>query len=946
MRRSALLAVVFAMMLATLSPAGASAGGTLDLALFQEAEALGFNEHQIDIIGSHAWDVRGMTQSYGYADDPLGDPGLTESDVIGTNPTYIGMEYVRYTDPSLLPATYDEPTQVGNDLFVPFGTGGIELNTDYIWFWGEFDDAVPYENPRLGLNFAFPFQMDNAVRYDNQSFPGDSWIGASHTAYLYNEPSESEPGALKWFAGLFTGEAFFMGDEEIPGGLAWICGPNIGFLVPAAAVQGEPDQKVVEYGLSLDVTPDALSRFDLEALRRVSVFPGNYGSDGRAGGLAPVTMERTPLNVGFNPMVDASGIRLFYNNDSNMSVWAEGWPTTTTTPSILNMYFSLGLQWGVGFNSSFGPFLGSEWHDGVQTVYGSGPDGKTTPMGIYVLNDGSLNIDLGIAMSDIESYDSVSLNIASAFWVDETTTERQFTTFTFPYTTAEIEDGDPTGDGSTTYATFDIVTNSELAPPAWVTAQETTTTSTTTTTEATEETTSSTVGDSPSEPATEGGGFPFIVIFLIALIGFLIWWFMFRPRGPTTSTTGGGTVYDGSGTRTRPRGGTPLSSIPRDHDAHDECGWGLYLDDGTQHVVIREPGKDEHLCCKYIVKVVTRVPSHAQARKVRQDDGDDRLRLVDLDYAWNWVDFSAHLSTRSGPAGRLDWMQGLGDPTEQSDIPSDPYYQEGPEEPELAAHLSHWEITDVSVTLEAGCPEYVNHYGVSAETALDLLATQECTNDAGDPCPVELNAFGFVGGWIMGPGDISTSVSDWTSGDPDELERTGRVAERMDRGLQPRPPGDSHDHVERDRAAYEVSDNDVASDGFEQDDISITIETEFEMDAGQTVPNEVWPTTERVTTHFEGDIRHDLQISAKLTPEDCDKNNCGGHGDCNCNAEWNLDRRRRGPHRDPAQTVARQPIGAVHGKGSLGHQVGVPPISGERRGSTSGTSKRRPEHRT
>ncbi|HUG75825.1 MAG TPA: hypothetical protein VMM81_09205, partial [Acidimicrobiia bacterium] len=246
-------------------------------------------------------------------------------------------------------------------------------------------------------------------------------------------------------------------------------------------------------------------------------------------------------------------------------------------------------------------------------------------------------------------------------------------------------------------------------------------------------------------------------------------------------------------------------------------------------------------------------------------------------------------SARSGPAGRLDWMQGLGDPTEQADLASDDgYWQraQGEEPPEVAAHLYHREITDVDITLEPGCPEYKNLYSVQAESQLHVLATHECTNDAGDPCPVELNAFGFIGGWIMGPGNLFTGVADMTGTDPDELERSPRAGDGQ--GPVPRPPWDGHDHAERDRVTYERSEDDHASDALERDNLLVSIENDVEIDAGQIVPVAVYPTTERVTAHIEGDLKHDLEIQVDLTPIDCEANGCGGHGPCNCQAQWKM----------------------------------------------------------
>ncbi|HSM01872.1 MAG TPA: hypothetical protein VK960_05475 [Acidimicrobiia bacterium] len=853
-----------------------------------EAREYGFNDLQIESLLSHSWDIQGATQMYGFADDPLGEPGVDADEAAGTVPTAIGIEYVRFTDPQFLPPSLDGTIVDEDELLIPLGTGAMELDRLYVWFWAEMEGPVPFDEPDIGLNIAWPFYVEGSERYAS-SFPGDSWTGASHIAGFYNEAGQSDP-SLAWFAGLFINDGGALRTYEDGGGLAWADGSTVGMYVPADAFMQRPEQRIAEYGYAGDIVLNPEFRFDPDAPRKVTVYPANFGSDGRQGGLEPVydDEERFTINVGFAPQWDLIGARLFWDEDEGL--WAnlrflEPWPTVDTTSYWLDQFFSAGLQVAAQYDSTTSPLLGTEFHAGEHSLFGTSPSGEEVmPSAIWVMSDGSVNFHLGIDRSMVPSEsDMITLYTGTAFWVDEDTTERQAVGNQFPVPIGEIETEDPAGDGVDLYRSFDLVTDQGIAPPPSAT------TSTSTTRAASTVTT-----DAPGESTSDSGGSSILLILLVVVIALVLLWLLWQWNQRRGSEPGTSTGTPGIG-RTRERGGHedhPGDTAPPiahgEHIDSRECGWGLYFHDGTAEIAIREPAKGQHLCCKYVVRVTTDVVTHKQAARGRQDDDAERLRIPDFDYGWRWVDFSANASTRSGPAGRLDWMQGLGDPKDKPAVPLDPYWQEGPEPPQVAAHLEHREITDVDITLEAKCPEYRNLYSVSAESDLELLATQECTNDAGDPCPVELNAFGFVGGWITGPGNIFAGVADWTGTDPDELERSPLAESRMRAGGVPHVPSDSHDHVERDRATYEVSENDRASDAVERDDLLVTIENDVDIVAGQIVPREVYATTERVTAHIDAALEHDLQIQVDLTPIDCEKNDCGGHGECACKARWKM----------------------------------------------------------
>lgn len=472
----------------------------------------------------------------------------------------------------------------------------------------------------------------------------------------------------------------------------------------------------------------------------------------------------------------------------------------------------------------------------------------------------------------------------------------------------------------------------------------TATTTTTTTTEApstTEAATSTTVATGVTEVTIPEGSnlesgairrwIPITVTILgVALIigGFWVYYRTHERRRP------------GKKHGARPGGGEEGGDDPRDTPRpipygeqveHLSCDWAVYFHDGAKWVPLRQPSIASHECCVYRIEVATRIRSHVQAAKARQDAGDGRLYIPDFDFAWTGLNLIGHTSTRSGPRGRLDWMQGLGDPTDQAALAgAEPYVQhaQGEEPPELAVHLEHSEVTRVDVTLEAGCPEYTNTYKGWGSSSLDVLATQECTNDDPAPeCPVELNAFGWSWGEVWG--DLNYWFGDSAGTDIDELE--GLAERRAALGAANReeaatehplkPLWDGHDHVTRDRATYEDHTGGTATNTVEQDDYTIWIESEYELDSGQIVPVRVWPTTERVSTHIESGIGHSIDVDGKMVPKNCEANGCHGHGECRCRPQFKIkfagavttieveDKTFR-IHRDPVAADRKMPPGA------------------------------------
>jgi len=422
-----------------------------------------------------------------------------------------------------------------------------------------------------------------------------------------------------------------------------------------------------------------------------------------------------------------------------------------------------------------------------------------------------------------------------------------------------------------------LIVGSGTPPPTTTTTTTEATTTTidesasaaavTTTTVATEEPTNGT--------ETESGGFPWWILILIGLILIIaggLW-------GWTRLFGGGEDDDDGEDPRD-----TPPPVAYGEVIEHAQCDWAVYFDDKNKGLVpLRKPLAGME-CCKYIIRVSTEIILHEQAARGRQDAGDDRLRMPDYDFAWDMLDLSAHGSARSGPLGRQDWMHGYGDPIDQSQLAPDSEYLQrfqGQEAPEVAVHLYHREETTIGVDLEAGCPEYDNEYGLFGSAELDMLATQECTNDSPAPqCPVEV----LSSGWFIGRigGDLSADVYDESLGDFDDLERGSDEPKWLEM---------SHQHVNnlaQEKPTYSFSTTDSDSDTLTTDSTEVTVYSSALADAGIIVPVHVWPTTERVSAHLEGSLHYGIDVDGTMTPKNCESNACGGHGECLCKPNFKL----------------------------------------------------------
>ncbi len=348
----------------------------------------------------------------------------------------------------------------------------------------------------------------------------------------------------------------------------------------------------------------------------------------------------------------------------------------------------------------------------------------------------------------------------------------------------------------------------------------------------------------------------------------------------------------------------PPAVLPPHEREHTSCDWELHYWTGSKWHVLREAPFPAHKCCTYKIKVGTKILRHEQAAGFRQDVGSERLYMPDYDFGWNALDYGAHTSTRSGPEGLRGWVNGLGDPLDQShDAPESPYWQQaqGDERPEVAAHVDHEEKTRIVVHLEAGCPDAINTFDGQGHSTIKHLGTVECTNDDPAICPIELNAFGEA--YVYAGGDVHWFVGHTDRTDIDELERlagaSGRDEDDDDDDFDDGPSAlvspiggwDSHDHNQRERMTFSGSEHEHDHAVNNDRTWSTRIRSGSSLHAAQLVPEHVWGTTDRVSTFIEHEITTTFELDGEMDKGDCETTGCctGNPGHvCRCAPSFKL----------------------------------------------------------
>lgn len=380
---------------------------------------------------------------------------------------------------------------------------------------------------------------------------------------------------------------------------------------------------------------------------------------------------------------------------------------------------------------------------------------------------------------------------------------------------------------------------------------------------------------SPKPPAADegdGGGFPIVlvvfgVVVVVVVTGVAVWR---RRVGPTVTDEDLGTVPE--------EPGIVLMG--------DFCDWSLYWEGSLQTTVIRRAEGKE--CCVYTLGITMTVERAAFAVQGRQDDPavegpGGRLRIPAQELDGSGLDLWGMAGARNGPAGTLDWMQGLGDapslaPGRDSERPpgrgkatgtDDASSLEPFSEPFDPSSSMDWqEVHVIRAQLVSECPDHENEYRCEGDSSVSILPGHECTNRSpGDGCPVRAPAVGRTRFEVRGGLDYAANA---------------------DAGHAPQAASD-HEHPDRPR--QEVATKATADDAnaLQADAVQVDVRNEVVVGAGTQVPSDVWPTTDRVTAEIEAYLSHAIGIDGKMERSNaCEAGGCCDGRECRCRPAFEL----------------------------------------------------------
>ncbi len=388
---------------------------------------------------------------------------------------------------------------------------------------------------------------------------------------------------------------------------------------------------------------------------------------------------------------------------------------------------------------------------------------------------------------------------------------------------------------------------------------------------------------SPSPTADEGSFWPIFFDVVMALgiiallVGLSLWW-RSRKQEDEHGPVGHTRVRE-----TPPPIPPPVAATVDRPDDRAFCDWALYVETPQGKVAVRPA--TGHECCAYTLRVGTELVSEEKKAQGRQEpdakqDPLDRLQMRSITSEELALNVSAEVTSRSGRAGDLGWMQGLGEGSAVEPSGENRQTPPGEDPPEVASHFQLEQRHTVRITLESDCPGHLNTYTASGGTEIAAAASMECSNGGPPECPVELTASGAAE--VSAEGFLTFKAEHKMGSDPDEAE------DLLVPGVLVHTLTDLHDHRERDRGDYAGGDTDSDHATQEGDALALTLRESLSVDAGIIVPRAVWPTTERVTARASTTIHTSLQIQAEMRRVDCVTGGCCGMGECRCSPAFTL----------------------------------------------------------
>jgi hypothetical protein len=435
--------------------------------------------HQADRWGEGLVSVGGDWWAFGFGGDAEVPATLEVGDVPWSQPTTIGVGFVRWQDEERLPV-FGDPMFHGPGFLGGSSLGGPHLNAVYAIGTVTMADELPLALPRdFFSQFDLVLDVPGRDRWHAlPQFPDDTWNQGALVLSLRLEATAAAFNVYSFSAGAIV-------TEQVPGFVA-ARGDTILMGVEVSEQLFPEGVAMLAGRLAVDIRDHT---FPPQSHRVVTAPAGPLDE----GSFFPYLGIERIIVPGYPGMLDIVGVTPIHGPDGNF--WfglhpAVPWPGMPPTG-----FFSDFIQ--VGFappGESPTAAFGFQTHDGIDTTFGPGPDGQRIDgpgHPAFVTSLGDIVFATTIPFTDDRGYAWVQ----SGFLITEDA-EFQSNLERFPFGPADVVTSDAPATVGGGFPVYDLAAGVAVEPP---TEDTTTTTTTTSTTVATEPPAAGPVTEPPDE---------------------------------------------------------------------------------------------------------------------------------------------------------------------------------------------------------------------------------------------------------------------------------------------------------------------------------------------------------------------------------------------------------------------------------------------------------------
>ncbi len=432
-------------------------------------DKLGLSSEQVPRWSDGVVAVGTNWSAFGWGGDASVPATISEDEAPWSVPVAIGMNYVQWQDPALLPDFGD--FSVSNGMLTGAVNGGPQLNRTYAVMTAVMGDDIP-----VGSGMEFLEQFDFVLGIPGldvwgalPQYPDDTWNGGAFVASLASGSGGSSPtsGGAGWGLNFYT-----FGQGEIStnplGGFAIVNGNTLLFGVEAdPSIFGNGSggfNPLISGRLALDIknAPANPSRSRVVTAPAVPLDEHTFFS---------YLGSPRPIVPGFPGLFDIDEVVPFVGPEGNL--WFKLYPFDPWGPTPPDGFFSDYVQ--VAFRpagSTEDPrYVGFQTHDGVDEAF-SGQGATSGPLAAgFVMDDGAILLGTGVP------YDGGALDVfAQGGFLLEETSVFQYSQYPSLFDPEDVEQSDDPQHFDDEYPVYDLTTGEPVEAPATTTLPTSTTT--------------------------------------------------------------------------------------------------------------------------------------------------------------------------------------------------------------------------------------------------------------------------------------------------------------------------------------------------------------------------------------------------------------------------------------------------------------------------------------